>query len=403
MDDIALRFDAGRQGLRGRAARSTDFSLEVRRGEFFGLVGVNGAGKTTLIKCLLDFCDADAARSRSSASRTATTAARARLAFLPERFNPPFYLTGRDFLRYMLELYRVPYDEARGRARCSRALDLDPAALDRPARAYSKGMTQKLGLAACLLSGKDLYVLDEPTSGLDPKARALLKQRAARPAQRAAARSSSPRMRSPTSPSCATAWRCCTPASCASPAPRRELRRAARQRRTWSRPFSPASQRPGRVGAPQVRCTDHCDEQPLCAYNTGGPVRPTGSGSQAGAKPKPAKPDLLIVDDDPLITDTLNFVLSRDFTVYVAESRAQVKSLLRQLDRAPAARADRPGTAADAAPPRRGLPADQRADRLLRRASRSWCCRARTTRPTRATRARWARSSSSPSRASPRR
>jgi ABC-2 type transport system ATP-binding protein len=36
-------------------------------------------------------------------------------------------------------------------------------------------MTQKLGLAACLLSGKELFVFDEPTSGLDPKARALLK------------------------------------------------------------------------------------------------------------------------------------------------------------------------------------------------------------------------------------
>lgn len=45
-----------------------------------------------------------------------------------------------------------------------------------------------------------------------------------------------------------------------------------------------------------------------------------------------AKPDLLIVDDDPLITDTLNFVLSKDFDVYVADSRNQVKSLLRQLD-----------------------------------------------------------------------
>ena len=48
-----------------------------------------------------------------------------------------------------------------------------------------------------------------------------------------------------------------------------------------------------------------------------------------------AKPDLLIVDDDPLISDTLNFVLSRDFNVYVAESRTQVKSLLRQLDSPP--------------------------------------------------------------------
>ncbi len=48
-----------------------------------------------------------------------------------------------------------------------------------------------------------------------------------------------------------------------------------------------------------------------------------------------AKPDLLIVDDDPLISDTLNFVLSRDFNVYVAESRTQVKSLLRQIDNPP--------------------------------------------------------------------
>ncbi|MBI3042477.1 MAG: sigma-54-dependent Fis family transcriptional regulator [Betaproteobacteria bacterium] len=44
---------------------------------------------------------------------------------------------------------------------------------------------------------------------------------------------------------------------------------------------------------------------------------------------------MLIVDDDPLITDTLNFVLSRDFTVFVADSRARVKSLLTQLDHAP--------------------------------------------------------------------
>lgn len=48
-----------------------------------------------------------------------------------------------------------------------------------------------------------------------------------------------------------------------------------------------------------------------------------------------AKPDLLIVDDDPLITDTLEFVLGKDYSVRVAESRGQVKSLLRQLDNAP--------------------------------------------------------------------
>jgi DNA-binding NtrC family response regulator len=50
----------------------------------------------------------------------------------------------------------------------------------------------------------------------------------------------------------------------------------------------------------------------------------------------PLKPELLIVDDDPLITDTLDFVLSKDYSVRVADSRAQVKSLLRQLDSPPA-------------------------------------------------------------------
>ena len=48
------------------------------------------------------------------------------------------------------------------------------------------------------------------------------------------------------------------------------------------------------------------------------------------------KPDLLIVDDDPLIADTLNFVLSQDFNVFVADSRPQARSLLRQLETPPA-------------------------------------------------------------------
>src|SRR3990172_2712587 len=173
MSDIALRFAQVEKRYAGVPVVS-GFSLEVRRGEFFGLVGVNGAGKTTLIKCLLDLCDADGGAIEIFSVPHTTTAARARIAYLPERFNPPFYLTGRDFLQYMLGLHRTRYDEAEA-VRAFVALDLEPAALDRPARAYSKGMMQKLGLAAGLLSGKDLYVLDEPTGGLDPKARALLK------------------------------------------------------------------------------------------------------------------------------------------------------------------------------------------------------------------------------------
>ena len=174
MSDIALHFDRVGKTFAGTAALD-GFSLDVQRGEFFGLVGENGAGKTTLIKCMLDFCDMDSGSIEIFGVPHTATTARARTAFLPERFNPPFYLTGRDFLQYMLKLHRAPYDETQV-ARTFGALDLDLSALTKPARTYSKGMTQKLGLAACLLSGKDLYIFDEPTSGLDPKARALLKR-----------------------------------------------------------------------------------------------------------------------------------------------------------------------------------------------------------------------------------
>jgi len=173
MSEIALRFSGIAKNY-GRAAVLHDVSFEIASGEFFGLVGINGAGKTTLLKCLLDFCGADGGGIEIFGTPHHLTVARRRLAFLPERFNPPYYLTGEDFIRYVLEMHATGYD--RGNAeRMLRALDLDKAALSLPVRAYSKGMTQKLGLAACFLSDKDLCVLDEPTSGLDPKARALLK------------------------------------------------------------------------------------------------------------------------------------------------------------------------------------------------------------------------------------
>lgn len=174
MGDAALHFEQVSKRF-GEVAALSDFTLEVARGEFFGLVGVNGAGKTTLIKCLLDFCNTDGGAIRIFGAEHRVTAARSRLAFLPERFNPPHFLTGRDFIQYMLKLYGKPYED-REVEQVFVGLDLDPAALGKAARTYSKGMTQKLGLAACLLSGKDLYVLDEPTGGLDPKARALFKQ-----------------------------------------------------------------------------------------------------------------------------------------------------------------------------------------------------------------------------------
>lgn len=170
----ALVFDRIRKTFGSHTALA-DFSLVVEEGELFGLVGINGAGKTTLIKCLLDFATPDSGAIRVLDVPHVQPGARSQLAFLPERFLPPYYFTGGDFLQYMLALHGGRYVTADALAMFE-ALDLDARALELPVRSFSKGMTQKLGLAACLLSQKRLYIFDEPTSGLDPRARALLKR-----------------------------------------------------------------------------------------------------------------------------------------------------------------------------------------------------------------------------------
>jgi ABC-2 type transport system ATP-binding protein len=159
----------------GRAEVLRGVDLELARGEHLGLAGVNGAGKTTLVKCLLDFCAIDAGTIEIAGVPHREPRSRAGLAFVPERFTPPYYLTGGDFLRYMARLSGARWSPEEARAMLVE-LDFDPGALARAVRTYSKGMTQKLGLAAAFLERRDLYVLDEPMSGLDPRARACVKK-----------------------------------------------------------------------------------------------------------------------------------------------------------------------------------------------------------------------------------
>ncbi|NGZ07729.1 MAG: ABC transporter ATP-binding protein [Magnetococcales bacterium] len=150
-------------------------NLLVQNGSFFGLVGGNGAGKTTLVKAVLNLNRPDQGTIHIQGIAAHEVAARNGIAYLPERFLPPGDLTGREFLTFMLRLHGVtPRLEIMAETLLS--LDMNPDALRKPIRALSKGMTQKLGLASCLMSTKPIWILDEPTSGLDPLARALLKK-----------------------------------------------------------------------------------------------------------------------------------------------------------------------------------------------------------------------------------
>ncbi len=152
-----------------------DVSLSMRSGESFGLIGLNGAGKTTLIRSILGLRSASGTIELFGKSNTQPQARR-NLIYLPEKFQPSPQLSGWEYLSILLDYFgqRVDKDAARAIAA---GLDLDPFALDRKAKTYSKGMGQKLGLVGAFLVEAPLMILDEPMSGLDPRARVLLKDR----------------------------------------------------------------------------------------------------------------------------------------------------------------------------------------------------------------------------------
>ncbi len=148
--------------------------LEVKQGEFFGLVGMNGSGKSTLIKSILDLVGIDEGSIKINNCSHRQVASREDIAFLPDRFAPPAHLTANDFIQYMLRLHGSDCAQEKIDGVLD-GLELDKSIMKESVNKLSKGMTQKLGLASCLLSGKKLLILDEPMSGLDPRARVLFK------------------------------------------------------------------------------------------------------------------------------------------------------------------------------------------------------------------------------------
>lgn len=149
--------------------------LELKEGEIFGLIGLNGAGKTTLIKIILDLARPDDGKVTIFDEPSQRLQARQHVSYLPEKFQPSRYLKGMEYLSLSLSYYGRALDKEQAREKVA-ALDLNPDALTRQVRSYSKGMGQKLGLAGAFLADTPLLILDEPMSGLDPRARIALKR-----------------------------------------------------------------------------------------------------------------------------------------------------------------------------------------------------------------------------------
>lgn len=143
--------------------------LAVRPGELFAFLGPNGAGKTTTIKMICGLLRPSEGSVLIGGMPATSEGARRLLGYVPDQ--PYLYdkLTGREFLRFVVEMYGV--DRATGAARIEEMIETFEMGdfIDELCESYSQGMKQRVVFASALVHEPRVLVVDEPLVGLDPR------------------------------------------------------------------------------------------------------------------------------------------------------------------------------------------------------------------------------------------
>lgn len=143
-------------------------SLQIGKGEVFGLLGPNGSGKTTALRLLLGFLKPTAGRASVNGCDCwrDSVVVRRQVVYLPGELRLYENMTGRQLVQFLARLRGVPVN---GRTDVlARTFDID---LDRRLVHLSSGMKRKVALLAVLIPETPLVILDEPTNALDPTMR----------------------------------------------------------------------------------------------------------------------------------------------------------------------------------------------------------------------------------------
>ena len=148
-----------------------DLSFTLKDGEIFGFLGKNGAGKSTTIKCITGILPFEEGKIKVCGYDVSQNPIEAKLniGYVPDNHAVYENLTGREYVNYMGNIYRVPKDVIVERtAKFAKLFSMEHA-IDNQIRSYSHGMHQKICIIAALIHNPKFWVLDEPLMGLDPQ------------------------------------------------------------------------------------------------------------------------------------------------------------------------------------------------------------------------------------------
>ncbi|MCK5906788.1 MAG: ATP-binding cassette domain-containing protein [Flavobacteriales bacterium] len=150
----------------GNQLALNNVSFSIKKGEVVGFLGPNGAGKSTMMKIINSFISSDKGVVNVGGVDVFENSveAKSKIGYLPE--NNPLYgeMYVREYLEYVANIYKVPYNEIEN--------VIFKTGLQKEANKQisqlSKGYKQRVGLAAAIIHNPDYLILDEPTTGLDP-------------------------------------------------------------------------------------------------------------------------------------------------------------------------------------------------------------------------------------------
>ena len=153
----------------GDKVACNEIGITVGAGEIYGFLGPNGAGKSTCIKMLTGLVIPTSGGATVLGRPLGDVAARRKMGYLPEQFRYQPWMTGEDLLNFHSRLFKL--EKSRQRTQDTlRRVGLEGQGKYKIG-SYSKGMQQRIGIAAALLPDPELLFLDEPTSALDPVGR----------------------------------------------------------------------------------------------------------------------------------------------------------------------------------------------------------------------------------------